>query len=173
VPALEYYAREPWTLTSVQTIPDNLHLQLDRLRRLDVTQRASWLRACYWLHHSSFIQAHSASAAFGALVIAVEALMPGTGGKKGSKFEHFVSKFAPDYGDDAVRLQKLYDIRANVLHGNTLIYSDREPLSIGITPLMVQSSQDFQDMRRIAKTVLVNWLAATRQPKLSAETLPQ
>lgn len=56
VPALEYYAREPWTLTSVQTIPDNLHLQLDRLSHLDVTQRASWLRACYWLHHSSFIR---------------------------------------------------------------------------------------------------------------------
>jgi hydroxyethylthiazole kinase-like sugar kinase family protein len=48
-----------------------------------------------------------------------------------------------------------------------LVYSDREPLSVGITPAMTQAMTDFDDMRRIAKTVLVNWLAAQNQPQTS------
>ena len=164
VPALEYYAREPWTLSSNLSIPDNLTDQLTHFYALPTAERSAWLRACYWLHHSSHVRTYSTSAAFAALVIAVEALIPGGGGKKGSKFEKFVAEFAPNHGASHERLQRLYDIRANVLHGNTLIYSDRDPLSVGITPAMSQSSEDFSEMRRIAKTVLVNWLAAKASP---------
>lgn len=164
VPAPEYYAREPWTLGSTLNIPDNLDDQFARFYALPAVERLAWHRACYWLHHSSYVRTYSTSAAFATLVIAVEALMPGVGGKKGSKFEKFIAEFAPNHGASHERLQKLYDIRAHVLHGNMLMYSDREPLLVGITPGMTQSLKDFSEMRRIAKTVLVNWLTAKASP---------
>jgi hypothetical protein len=91
---------------------------------------------------------------------------PRPGGKSGRTFKEFVSKFVP-HPVPPERLKELYRVRADLLHGNELVYSDREPLSVGITPAMTQAMTDFDDMRRIAKTVLVNWLAAQNQPQTS------
>lgn len=159
LPAEAYYAREPWTLTSTLSIPDNLSDQLSRFYSLTSDQRRAWLRGCYWLHHSSYVSAYSTSAAFAALVIAVECLIPGVAGKSGKKFRTFVSKFM-SHPIPEERLEALYAVRVNVLHGSNLVYSDREPLSVGVTPAMTQAATDFTEMRRITKTVLANWLAA-------------
>ena len=112
------------------------------------------------------------SAAFAALVIAVEALIPGPSGRKSAEFKKFVNELVPNAGASYESPGRLYGLRADLLHGSTLIYSDRDPLSIGITPAMTQSSKDFHDMRRITKTVLVNWLETKSGAQASDKNVP-
>lgn len=81
LPANAYYAREPWTITSTLSVPDNLPDLLSGFYSLNQDQREAWLRGCYWLHHSSYVRAASTSAAFAALVIAVDSLIPVRAGR--------------------------------------------------------------------------------------------
>jgi len=161
VEPIDYYAIEPWTPTMTLTIPANLAAQLDRFDRLNHELRQRWLRACRWFQHSSLVRSYSYSAAFAALVISVESLIPEDtqNHRKFERFEDFVRRHVTAGNLPKDRVKRFHDIRSQFLHGNQLHYFDNNPLWIGLTPAMQQSLEDFNQMRQVARRVLVEWLA--------------
>jgi hypothetical protein len=159
VGAEAYYTSAP-SPTDLR-VPRGLAEQFNRSQTLASEDRTRWLRACYWLHHSSEAVGYSFSAAYAALVIAVDALIPenSQAHRKTEKFEDFVERHAALRGARKP-LKDFYDIRSQVLHGNELLLYDRDPLPAGLTPGMNKAWCDFDDMRLLARTVLVNWLAS-------------
>ncbi len=161
VPAVDYYARETWSPTSMLAVPLNLTELIARFDALGTIERAIWLRACYWFRHSRLVQHTSFSAAFLALVTAIEALMPRNGRANNKEFESFVDGLVPKNATSTSR-RSFYRMRSEVTHGAHLLYEDRQPSFVGITPAMTQSWQRFGEMRTIARNVLVNWLMAIK-----------
>lgn len=163
VEPIEYYAIEPWTPTMTLTIPANLAAQLDRFDRLNHELRQRWLRACRWFQHSSLVRSYSYSAAFAALVVSVEALIPEDEEKhwKTERFEDFVERYLVKVSITKDQLEKFRHIRAQILHGNELDYFDSNPLWVGWTPAMDESLKNFNEMRQLARRVLVGWLEQT------------
>lgn len=163
VELMKYYAIEPWTPTMALTIPSNLAAQLDRFDGLSHERRLRWLRACRWFQHSNIVRSYSYSAAFAALVVSVEALIPEDEEKhwKTERFEDFVERYLVKVSVTKDQLEKFHHIRAQIVHGNELDYFDRNPLWIGWTPAMDESLKNFNEMRQLARRVLVGWLEQT------------
>lgn len=154
---VDYYAHETWSPTSTLAVPSNLTELLARFDALKTIKRFMWLRACYWFRHSRVVQHTSFSAAFMALVTAIEALMPRDARGNNKKFESFVDGLELKHATSTSR-RSFYRMRSEVAHGAHLLYEDRQPSFVGITPEMTQSWQRFGEMRVIARNVLVNWL---------------
>ena len=70
------YYELSWAPAMSLGVPSDIATQLDRFCSLSREERKIWLNACHWLRHSSVAVWDSRSAAFVALVTAVEALMP-------------------------------------------------------------------------------------------------
>lgn len=168
----DYYALETWTPTAALMLPSNLSQQLDLHYGLKTEGRARWLRACYWFQHSNVVRAYSHSVAFAALVVCVDALIPENtvNHRKVQKFERFVSGLLKDVGISKETLVDFYNIRSQILHGNQLEHFDQDPLSVGLTPAMEESWRHFTEIRRVARLVLVKWLAT--RTDLVAEVSP-
>jgi hypothetical protein len=163
VEPMEYYAVELWTPTTTLTIPSNFAAQLDRFDGLSHERRLRWLRACRWFQHSSIVRSYSYSAAFAALIVSVEALIPEDEKKhwKTEQFEDFVERYLVSISIARDQLEKFRHIRAQILHGNELHYFDSNPLWLGWTPAMDEGLKNFNEMRQVARGVLVGWLEQT------------
>jgi len=138
-------------------VPSDLTERFKRSQGLAPEDRSRWLRACYWSHHSSDVVGYSFSAAYAALVLAIDALIPKEGKKKKSDFKSFVESHA----QQTIGAGPLYGVRSDVLHGNHLLMFDRDPLPSGMTPGMNKARDDFEAMRQVARRVLVGWLEQT------------
>lgn len=156
---ISYYELS-WTAAMSFGLPTDIAIQLGRFCNLSGEERKIWLTACHWLRHSSVALWDSRSAAFVALVTAVEALMPRKDRGDRKKFEAFIDRLAPGRGLQQDR-SRFYRIRSELAHGAELRGEDRDWLQVSITPEMSEQFREFQAMRRVARLVAVNWLAGT------------
>ena len=167
-----YYARLGIRPGESLKIPNTLESLLNRLYALTPKWRDRFLRGCFWFQHASRVHASSRSAAFTALISAVEALMPeeqsagrcpacGRPSGKGptQRFADFVAKYAlPGDGLEAER-KKFYAIRSKLSHGGTLLHSDYSAWSPGLTPKQTGEWADSRAAWHLVEAVLVNWLS--------------
>lgn len=87
--------------------------------------------------------------------------MPRSDRGKRREFELFIDRFAPGRGHQQDRL-RFYRIRSESAHGVDLRYEDGDAL-VSITPRISDGLREFEAMRSVAKSVIVNWLeGATR-----------
>jgi hypothetical protein len=161
LPAIEpsEYYQLFWGPAMTLALPKDFSLQLVRFSGLPIQERGKFLRACHWLRESNAALWSSRSAAFVALVIAVEALMPSTRAYRRKSFEAFIDRFAPGRGLEQDR-KRFYQIRSELTHGTALRHDDRDSLEVSISPEMSDEFREFDSMRRVARSVIVNWLAA-------------
>ncbi len=149
-----------WAPAMSLGLPADIAIKLGRFCNLPREERKIWLTACHWLRHASGTVWDSRSAAFVALVTAVEALMPRKDRGDRKKFEAFIDRLAPDRGLQQDR-SRFYRIRSELAHGAELRGEDRDWLQVSITPEMSEQFREFQAMQRVARLVAVNWLAGT------------
>jgi hypothetical protein len=152
-----------WAPSMPLGLPSDFSIKLNSFHALARTEREAWLRACHWLRHSSVAVWDSRSAAFVALVTAVEALMPRRDRGKRREFELFIDRFAPGRGLQQDRL-RFYRIRSELAHGVDLRYEDSDHALVSITPRISEGLREFEAMRSVAKSVIVNWLEAAARP---------
>ena len=144
-------------------LPSNFSIKIDSFYALAESERAAWLRACHWLRHSSVAVWDSRPAAFLALVTAVEALMARGDRGKRREFESFIDRYAPGRGLQKDRT-RLYRIRSELAHGEDLRYEKSDDGMVSITPRISEGLREFEAMRGVAKSVIVNWLEDAARP---------
>lgn len=164
----EYYTANFISVEESLAIPDTLTHSLDRYFSLNELLRDKFISACYWFQKSQMIMELSSSAAFVALVSAIEALLTASAGQhceacgrstgKGptALFEEFIETYVPDASANRATRKALYSLRSQITHGNKILRSDRG----GWTPGF-KHSQEYADRSRLFSTVrvaLVNWL---------------
>src|SRR5439155_14540763 len=150
VPPADYYTRSGIGSDRVLEVPANLADLLGAFFSLSREHRDAFLRACFWFQHAKMIHSYSRSAAFTAVVSAIEALMPGVKGPEVCEkcgrpigvgptklFMEFVERFAPGGASEADR-RKLYSIRSALSHGGSLLPSDRRTWSPHLTPARIE-----------------------------------
>jgi hypothetical protein len=152
-----------WAPSMPLSLPSDFSIKLDSFYALARTEREAWLRACHWLRHSSVAVWDSRSAAFLALVTAVEGLMPRRDRGKRREFELFIDRFAPSRGLQQDR-SRFYEIRSKLAHGADLRYEDTDHALVSITPRISEGLREFEAMRSVAKSVIVNWLEDAARP---------
>ena len=157
------YYKLMWALSMSLDLPSDFSIRLDSFYALARTEREAWLRACHWLRHSSVAVWDSRSAAFVALVTAVEALMPRRDRGKRREFELFIDRLASGRGLQQDRL-RFYRIRSELAHGVDLRYEDSDHALVSITPRISDGLREFEAMRSVAKSVIVNWLESAARP---------
>jgi hypothetical protein len=146
-----------WSASMPLKVPSDLSPRLNAFYNLRREEKETWLRAAHWLRQSSVSLWTSHSAAYLALITAVESLMPAEDRGNGRKFQEFVVRFAPGQGLAADRT-RFYGIRSKLIHGKRLSYYDQSPLGISITPHGLEEQRRFESMRRVAKLAVANWL---------------
>jgi hypothetical protein len=169
VAAADYYTRGGIGVDRTLEIPDNLSESLDRFFDLPTIERERFLRACFWFQHGHIVGRWSRSAAFTAMISAVEALIPPAGAPeicptckrpvgagRTKLFAEFVDQFAPR--TPVKERRRLYGIRSALSHGGTLLHSDRKgwgPMTSG----RIEEWEDIEALWPLVRMVLVNWLA--------------
>jgi hypothetical protein len=167
----EYYSRSGIGPDRRLEVPSELNNLLEQFFTLSKHDRERFLRACFWFQHARLVHSYSRSAAFTALISAVEALIPrqrGTpicdkchrpiGPGATQQFVDFVERFAPSSVVSDADRRKFYGIRSALSHGGSLLHSDRRAWSPGLTPEKVKEWDDISTMWRLVRVVLVNWL---------------
>jgi hypothetical protein len=132
--------------------------------------RRAFLRAAFWLSHADRVREVSTSAAFAALVQAVECLMdeapvdrcptcerdrsPGPT----ARFIDFMKRHGSNL--DKKTRATMYDIRSRISHGDKLLHSDFVPVSFSFSlePGQMEEEGLWNTGRMATQTVLVNWL---------------
>jgi hypothetical protein len=148
-------------------IPSDLDELILGYRNLPTAKRAQFDRAAYWLSTSSQFGNVSTSAAFAALVSAIESLT-----KRGDKcsgvcntcdrkclheipgptknFRAFLEEYVPE-PEAGPRLSKMYDMRSRILHGSDLMQLDQDfTASDPTSSFEIDLHGDLLSMTRIA-----------------------
>ena len=172
VDSQKYYTRLGISAGQQFDIPSSLVDLLDRFSALSEADGDRFLRACFWFQHARVVHKYSRSAAFMALICAVEALVPkeeptsdcescgrplGRGWTQ--RFTEFVDRFAPQEESYQLNRRKFYSIRSALSHGGTLLHSDRTAWSTTLTPEQTKEWFDTDAAWRLVRVVLVNWLS--------------
>jgi len=169
--------------------PNNITASLSTYYGLGKSERETVLRICYWIQFARTILHQSRSAAYMAIVTAVEAFfedapettcahceqrLPGGKGKR-AQFAEFLDQHVPLGGltIDFVgqlrfkdRLKYLYDKRSSITHGDLLLGADAEQM-MAFRPVENQEDHDLWTLLRIMPYALAKWLLVVSQPKSS------
>jgi hypothetical protein len=150
-------------------LADNFEQLLDGYFALASADRDRFFRACYWYRHALRAAGFSRSAAYNALVSAVEALMPnvspeahcpeckrplGVGPTK--RFIDFVEKQATGGGTSKPRRQ-LYYLRSALSHGGKLLHTDRFSWT-SMTSDYIADQYSQRELWQLVRYVLMSWL---------------
>ena len=136
---------------------------------LSGSNRETFDRAAFWFSTSSRMLDISISAAFAALVFAIESLTaigkvhhftcPICGGNTDHRvpgltrlFKNFLETYARGTSLD------MYDLRSMVVHGKHLVEVDREIPIMGWTPPGFKERQQYSDLWGLTRRALRNWL---------------
>ena len=170
VQAAEFYNQRGIGSDSQFDLPDNFEKQLDTFFELSPMKQKQFLRACFWYQYANRIHSYSRSAAFSAVISAIETLMPDDEegeprcrecGKtmKGvtQRFAEFVDSLAPHTGQ--ANRKKLYRLRSQLSHGGSLLLSDFEMLEHGLTPAGTKEWMNIDEAWQLLRIILVNWLS--------------
>jgi hypothetical protein len=167
----KYYTRIGISPGQQLDLPDTLEQSLDAYFARPREEQERFIRACFWFWSAQRIGSQSYSAAFTALVSAVEALVPPSpvgarcegcerpfdGGLK-KRFVEFVEVHAPGPGVTEAHRKQLYSIRSALSHGGRLLYADRHAWGGGMTSTSLEEWDHQNAMWHIVRLVLVNWL---------------
>jgi hypothetical protein len=165
----EYYTRVG---NDCLRVPADLDAQICGYLSLSPEHRARFERAIFWLDVSSRQFTVSVSAAFAALVSAIEALTergdlhyfdcPVCGKQtqhevRGAtrRFKDLIDTYAPGIGTS--RRNDMYQLRSGVLHGSKLIEIDLA-LAFGWDPPWWNQRELHGDLSKITRATLRNWL---------------
>jgi hypothetical protein len=152
-------------------IPNNIDQILSNYFLLEESKRQTILRSCYWIQHAKRIFHYSSSAAFMAIVTAVEVFfenIPETkcvecgqrlvrGKSKSAQFAEFLDCYVPldeftdhMYGQKSFRerLKHLYNTRSVITHGDHLLSGDNGDL-FAFRPVASQERDDVWTLMRI------------------------
>ena len=166
-------------------VPSDLDQSICLYEELSGINREKFDRAAFWFSTSSRMRDISMSAAFAALVSAVESLTassdlhqfscPFCGGSTDHRvpgptklFRNFLAAYAPGASLATDRVD-MYDLRSDVVHGEHLVELDREIPIMGWTPPGFKERQQYSDLWRLTRTALRNWLKS-RARHLSASS---
>ena len=172
VPSEEYFAQPGILPDTVFSVPALAEPFFDAFYALDNASRDRILRACYWYHVADEFWRSSHSAAFTALVQAIEVLVDwGSGAGQcpecgrsldvgpTAKFSEFVDRYAA--GTDATARRHLYSLRSDLTHGRALFLRDRQQWMAGLHPQSTGEESEHRQLRVIAREVIINRLLAT------------
>lgn len=153
-------------------VPDSLTTMLDRFFSASEPQRQRCLRFCFWFRHAHETRRYSATASYLALVHGIEALVPPAGQRidctechkdkspgPTRRFVDFVKKYATDSDDTAEDGSALYGMRSGISHGETVLWTDRQPgFDHVTTPGWSDQLDSMNEAWRVAQRVFVNYL---------------
>ncbi len=177
VPDEEYYRSGGISVDQKMEVPELMTAALDQYFDLEEPERERFLRACYWLQHSSRVWDISHTAHYVALINAVETLLPttevdpcpecGKDRSKGptAKFAEFLDAYAPSDEFEPPR-RELYRIRSKITHGHALLLSDTPRHWGGLEPAEFAEYERSGHAKSVVRMALINWLL---QPKESNE----
>lgn len=172
IPLMEpavYYARFNYSVADSLDLPSNLTVMFDSFFSLGAQDQQSFLRAAYWFHDASNVWAKSHSAAFTAMVSAVEAIMspapaspacPSCKRRSGpgptAQFEAFVEQHASARQISEEQRKAFYRTRSALAHGGRLLSHDQQGWGAGITGVL--ELQDLRTLSGVVRAVLCDWL---------------
>jgi len=138
------------------TLPHYLAAFIDCYNVLKDSDRRAFDRATYWYGHSGAMYQISYSAAFAALVQAIEALVPrGDKSRSTSRFIEFLTSF----GFNKKTCETFYEIRSEILHGSRVLFSDLEGLFSMGHPGIGEFFLTYDECARAARHAMRYWLA--------------
>ncbi len=157
------------------TIPAELVRLLDAFSGLNGDDRERFLRACFWYHTASTVWDYSQSLHLTSLVNAIECLAsvgPERSTSEGPSrlFLSFMKRFAPGR-PSRTRLNKIYDVRGEITHGERLLYLDKSSPSSGLDQTSTLDREIGDNASLLCRGALINWLwshdPATTDPLLT------
>jgi hypothetical protein len=151
----EYLTRRGISIDQNLDVPEDLELLLDKFFALSPEDRDKFLRASYWFQLAADIFSRSKSAAFVALVSAIEAFISGEY-QRTKKFVDFVEANLPGTPIPEAERKRFYRLRSNLSHGGGLLLGDHG--SWGFTQKGISEGNDTRTMWQIVQVVLHNWL---------------
>jgi hypothetical protein len=142
--------REPLVL------PPYLEAAINCYEALSESDRQVFNRAIYWFGHSKAMYGCSSSAAFAALVQAIESLVPrGDSSRSTARFVNFLTGI----GMDKKMCETFYDIRSGILHGSRVLLDDFEGLfGAGLHYGTAEFYFNYDECERAARLAMLNWL---------------
>jgi hypothetical protein len=161
VPAALYYdlwAHRPDMLT----IPIELSRIIDCFERLRQPVKDRFLRACHWYRLAPIMWDYSQSLYLTSLVNAIECLAsvgPERHIPEGPTglFMNFMKKYAPG-APSRNRLERIYDTRSKVTHGERLLSLDLPTQAWGLSQGSSRDREVGDDATILCRGALLNWL---------------
>jgi hypothetical protein len=167
VPRLEEVAAETYYdflagYRDTLAVPAELVRLLDAFSDLNSDDRERFLRACYWYYTASTVWDNSQSLYLTSLVNAVECLAsigPERSTPEGPSalFISFMRKFAPG-GPSRTLLNRIYDVRGEITHGERLLYLDQSSVSAGLDQTSARDREVGDSASLLCRGALINWL---------------
>jgi hypothetical protein len=144
------------------TIPAELARLLDAFNGLNGDDRERFLRACYWYQTASTVWDYSQSLYLTSLVNAIECLSsigPERSRPEGPSalFLSFMKRFAPGK-PGGNRLNKIYDTRGEITHGERLLYLDQSSRVAGLDETSARDREVGEIATMLCRGALINWL---------------
>jgi hypothetical protein len=167
VPPLEEVAAETYYdfmegYADTLTIPAELARLLDAFNGLEGAKRERFLRACFWYQTASTVWDYSQSLYLTSLVNAIECLAsvgPERSMPEGPSalFLSFMKRFAPGK-PGGNRLNKIYDTRGEITHGERLLYLDQSSSLPGLDEKSARDREIYEIAAVLCRGALINWL---------------
>jgi hypothetical protein len=169
------------------TIPAELGRLLDAFSGLNGDDRERFLRACFWYHTALAVWDYSQSLHLTSLVNAIECLAT-VGLKRSTPegpsklFVSFMRRFAPGRLSDLVKtggpsalfrslmrsfapggpsgalLNRIYDTRSRITHGERLLYLDQSSPLVGLDQTSARDREVGDNASVLCQGALINWL---------------
>ncbi len=158
-------------------VAESLPTLLDVFHSLEAGSQRAFERACYWFGQVAPFRNLSVSAAFDALVQAIEALLPDESGpicpecKRPAglgptrRYMDFVENYAP--GIDEKDRRELYSVRSGIVHGGRLLRGDLPWSGSALDASRRHQHDVMMRAYEVTRRCLVTWLA-----ERSPEPLP-
>jgi hypothetical protein len=160
-PTDDYYGRRGSYAFQPLALPAAMTDLASASEGLSDAQRNRFLRSCYWLHMADVAWRYSQSLHLVSLVNAIECLAQ-TGEKRletessTKMFLDFMQKYAPGRPSRS-RINKLYDARSLVTHGERLLGYD-VPRATGLVPDATADRASADETRLLGRGAIINWL---------------
>ena len=182
---VKFYTRRGVSADDKLELPSNIDVLLNQFFALDTEQQERFLRASFLAQHARIVYTYSRSAAFTALISAIETLIPQeslercdrcnglltterceacgrTLERTTQRFSEFVERFATISSISASNRGRLYAIRSRLSHGDSLLPSDERIWQTGLTRPWLEEWEDIGTAWGIVTVILANWLQAQR-----------